>query len=631
MKSSTLLKLVAAFALLAATGCSASNNKNKSGAGEGDGDSGINSSCESEGATDCVDGNSVVCQDGDWVVSEECAGDKPACDPDLGCLQCEPNTLSCEDQSVIQCNEDGTGTSFIEQCEGDAECVNGECTSGADCAGAALSSSYLGCEFLAVSTGNLVLSSVFDEDFAIVVGNPEGSEPAEITVTRGASIVTTATVDPGDTAAISLPMVLELKGAEQSVIVPNGAYEVTSTVPVVAYQYNPLNFTTGSGGTELEDFSYTNDASLLLPEHSLTGNYMASTWPTWGHGTWMQMPALGVDGSWSMWYPGFVTVAGTVDGTEVTITSTAHTAKGNPAALAPGDSTTVTLNRGDVLQLFSQRPKAAKLLTFCEDEGWEQKNTGVCPPKNIIQECDAFCSVTDADLTGTTVSATAPVAVFSGHVCTFMPFYSWACDHLEEMMLPVETWGSQVVMTAPLLPEGDGVARTKYRILAREADTDVTITPGVIPPFTLGAGKFAEFETDIDFVARATKQIFVTQTLLGEDEIGSNGGDPAMGSGIPLFQSRGTYAFLTPDTYTSNYLNVVAPTGTTVTLDDVEITNWNPITSTEYSVARIPISPGAHQAKSEGNVGFGITSYGYASYTSYLYPGGLNLNDYPVR
>jgi hypothetical protein len=42
-------------------------------------------------------------------------------------------------------------------------------------------------------------------------------------------------------------------------------------------------------------------------------------------------------------------------------------------------------------------------------------------------------------------------------------------------------------------------------------------------------------------------------------------------------------------------------------------------------VARIPVQPGSHHAESEDEVGFGITTYGYASYTSYLLPGGMNF------
>ncbi len=38
------------------------------------------------------------------------------------------------------------------------------------------------------------------------------------------------------------------------------------------YQFSPLPYTDGF------DFSYSNDASLLLPTNAWTGNYMAATW-----------------------------------------------------------------------------------------------------------------------------------------------------------------------------------------------------------------------------------------------------------------------------------------------------------------------------------------------------------------
>jgi hypothetical protein len=463
---------------------------------------------------------------------------------------------------------------------------------------------------------------MFDNDFAVIVGNPEGQSTAEITVSRGGSEVATASVAPGDTAAITLPLVPALKNAEQSTVVPDGAYEIRSNVPVVAYQYNPLHFEMSS------TFSYTNDASLLLPEHTLTGNYMVSTWPTWGHGTW-QMPLAAVIGEWDWWYPGFVAVAAVEDGTEVTITSSTYTEGGTPVALAPGESATVSLDRGDVVQVYSQRPENSSEISFCEDNGWLQSNEGNCPPVGPLVPCDAYCWCTDGDLTGTVVESSKPLAVFAGHMCTFMPYDSWACDHLEEMMFPLETWGTQAVMSAPMHPNGSWVVPTLYRVLARNDGTEVTFSPSVHGDVTLNAGEHLEFQTEIDFMVEASDQIYVTQAMMGQDFfVESDSGDPAMGSGVPLFQARGTYTFLTPDTYTSNFLNVIAPHGTTVTLDGAPITEWNWIGVTDYSVARVPLNPGAHRAESEGDVGFGITTYGYASYTSYLYPGGMNLDSF---
>ena len=97
-----------------------------------------------------------------------------------------------------------------------------------------------------------------------------------------------------------------------------------------------------------------------------------------------------------------------------------------------------------------------------------------------------------------------------------------------------------------------------------------------------------------------------------------------MGSGIPWLQVRSEYDFLTPSTFTENWVNVVAPSGGQVLLDGSPISGFQAIGSTGYDVARVALSPGAHHIASAGT-GFGITAYGYASYTSYLYPGGLNF------
>jgi hypothetical protein len=527
----------------------------------------------------------------------------------------------------VLCNSGGSGTSVVEQCPEEDGCAGGACDN--ECGHAALANSYLGCDFLAVTTSNNQLSTIFDEDFAVVVGNPEGSPVAEVTISRAGSVVASATIQPGDTQAISLPMVQELKVAIQSVLVTGAAYEVKSTVPVVAYQYNPLNFTMGTG-TGLSDFSYTNDASLLLPLHALTGNYMASTWPTWGLGSWSYNPLGGGMGDWGSWYPGFVAVAAFIDGTEVLITSSAETAPGTPGALAPGGTANVTLDRGDVAQVFSKMPASGQTaVNFCQNQGWTQSTKGTCPP-TLLSECEAFCLIPEGDLTGTVIEASQPVAVFAGHNCTFMPFDQWACDHLEEMMLPLETWGDEVVMTAPVKPDGNGVARAKYRVVARGDGTEITLEPAVIGVTTLDAGRFVEFETDQDFRVSGNRQFFVTQTLLSQQAIGSGAGDPAMGSGIPVFQSRDNYSFLVPATYTANYLNIVAPEGAAVLLDGVAVSGWQAIGSTGYAVARIPVQPGPHRAVCEDGEEFLITSYGYASYTSYLYPGGLNLDEFPV-
>ena len=48
------------------------------------------------------------------------------------------------------------------------------------------------------------------------------------------------------------------------------------------------------------------------------------------------------------------------------------------------------------------------------------------------------------------------------------------------------------------------------------------------------------------------------------------------------------------------------------------------IGNTGYAVARVPVAGGTHHIV--GPEPFGVVVYGYAAYTSYMYPGGLDLN-----
>ncbi|MDD5309164.1 MAG: hypothetical protein PHU25_17765, partial [Deltaproteobacteria bacterium] len=290
-------------------GCSGTDHKTTS-----DNDASAGDPCSEKDATKC-DGDLFLKCDGDaWTIAQECGDGSVGCDPEAGCLECAPDKKYCDGNDVMLCNSDGKGGTLESTCDTDQVCADGACFTA--CTIAVKTKSYLGCKFIAVTTSNMGLASQFDQDFAVVIGNPSGASPAEIVVSRNGKVVKTATVAGGDTAAISLPMVLEVKNAEKSVVARGAAYEVLSNTPVVAYQYNPLHFSTGTGSNIT--YSYSNDASLLLPVHTLTGSYMASTWPTWGAGRWDKNPVTPLT-PW-MFYPGFVTVAAIEDGTKVTVT-----------------------------------------------------------------------------------------------------------------------------------------------------------------------------------------------------------------------------------------------------------------------------------------------------------------------
>jgi hypothetical protein len=101
-----------------------------------------------------------------------------------------------------------------------------------------------------------------------------------------------------------------------------------------------------------------------------------------------------------------------------------------------------------------------------------------------------------------------------------------------------------------------------------------------------------------------------------------------MALAVASHQFRTSYLFHAPVNYTSSYVNIIAPDGASVTLDGAAVTSWATVGSTGYSISRVKFGTtgdGNHRVEADSKVG--ITVYGYGSYTSYWYPGGLNLLD----
>jgi hypothetical protein len=397
---------------------------------------------------------------------------------------------------------------------------------------------------------------------------------------------------------------------ESSALVRGGAYRLTSTLPVTVYQFNPLEYQSGS------DYSYTNDASLLLPTHVLTPNYVVIARPTMQIEMVMRGP-FGREMSETIVSPGFFAVTATADRTTVRISFRADvlaSADGSVRAFRRGESGTFELNRGDVLQILAASPPR------CDRSGG---NDAPDPYTTIY-----YCRVSDQyDLTGTEIRASAPVAVTAGHNCAFVPYHRWACDHLEENLFPEDAWGTDVIVsvTQPVRGEPNLV-----RILSGRDGNSLTFDPpSVHAPVVLNRGQILEFEARQSFRIQATAAIQVAQFLVGQDYAGFRSageegqGDPSMSLAIPIEQYRTSYAFLAPTTYAQSYVNVTAPSGTNVMLDGVPVTGFTPVGSSGYAVARVPVRGGAHRI--EGDRPFGIVVYGFGSYTSYMYPGGLDL------
>ncbi len=201
--------------------------------------------------------------------------------------------------------------------------------------------SYIGCEYFPTVTPNSQLSGVFH--FAIAAANPTKTE-AVVTVERAGVELAKMTIAPGSLGTTTLPWVEELKQTRptpniqmKSARVDGGAFHVTSSVPIVLYQFNPLEYKAPippEVGCQIDldenaCLSFSNDASLLLPTSALRNDYFVVTRPSFHLGN--EFPT---NTSWTD-FPGFVSVTATADDTIVNVKSTARVRAG---AGGSGDS-----------------------------------------------------------------------------------------------------------------------------------------------------------------------------------------------------------------------------------------------------------------------------------------------------
>jgi hypothetical protein len=229
------------------------------------------------------------------------------------------------------------------------------------------------------------------------------------------------------------------------------------------------------------------------------------------------------------------------------------------------------------------------------------------------------------------VEADGPLQLIGGHDCTYVPFDRRACDHLEETIFPLETWGKQVIVGKPRKSDDEvqSVKPTQYilRIVSGADDNTVSFEPALLEPITLQRGAYHEVTLADNVRVKATKPMAVAQYLLGQQAT-SLYGDPSLTLVPPVEQYRSRYNFLSPATYTSNYVTVVAPEGETVVLDGdtLKASEFEPIGATGYSIATMLLEEaGDHELHSESGAPVGIMLYGFGAYTSYMLPGGLDL------
>ncbi len=605
--------LLASTLLVVASACSVRSNPD--GGGTPSGDSGP---CM-DGQLFCAPGELVQrCVGGARVDVETCTGDY-VCAEGLGCVTCRPEYYRCEGADLFVCNADGSAYTPVMTCTADEICSAsgrvGQCIGA--CEDAIANRSNIGCTYWAVDLDNeeargFVTTDAWSQPFAVAIANPSdvtatirvfvndaalGAPPVERQVFMGQ-------VMPRDVLEIRLDQ-REVDGPMDqnpdnrgTWLSPN-AYRIDSNYPVVAYQFNPI----------IQDFS--NDASLLLPQSGLDNHYRVLGWPTANP----IEPFGNIDGIPDHSY---VTIVGTMPNTTVRVTL------GGPII---GD------NYGQGIG-----PAAA-------GEVIER----VIGPFDVLN-----LESTDipGDMTGTVVESSQPVVVFSGGERGIAPVNmatpappggipeDWCCtEHLEEQVYPTTAWGRNFVITRSPVRGATWREPDIYRVMADRVRTTITTNlPGADASFSLEPGEWREFYADRSFILQADAPISIEQILVSqgwvEDWRPGHGGDPSMILFPPFEQYRESYVFLTPSTFSANYVVISMPAGTTVLLDEGDILgdefmmlctyeDAGMIDGTAYQAVTCPVDPGPHVI--DATLPVGITVYGYYNVGSYGYAGGSDL------
>jgi hypothetical protein len=575
--------------------------------------------CEGDTAKTC-DGK------GGFMATKQCG---TQCSDGIGCVQCMPNAGRCAFNLAKVCDPSGTQeVNFV--CNGPGmECTADGCTG--VCSPTTLGMSYRGCEFWPTVTANSVWSDRTHLGsggfhFGVLLGNDSDKTTAHVVITL-ADKKWELDVAPGQVAKEMLDWVPELKGADwdtpfipsgptQSVNKINAAYHVVSNSPIIAYQFSAMEGRLGDNtgcpmlpGTGGGCYSYSNDASLLIPAHALSSNYVVSGYHAWHSDHFSQSSS----GKLNM--GDFVAITATTHIDAVTITLAPNQGvlpwgTGLPR-FGVGESTTFPMEAGQVVQLFT--PGATENETLA--------GTVISAKSN--RASDVF----------------TPLQVISGMGCASIPEDASPCGHVEDPVLPLEMLGKDyvvpyVVSTEKFNAPAPVAQPQTIRIQAISDGTALTFEPTKYNAVTLNKGEVLELPNVVDDLrVTSTTPFAVTQFLNGRGDFtkatvdGKNVGGPSQLSVPPTTQFRTDYSFIASPLYDSSYVSIVAPTGTAVTLDTQPIPaqSFAAVGATGMSVTRQQLKDNdkVHLLHSDKPVGIFI--FGYNPYSNYLYAGGFDL------
>lgn len=519
-------------------------------------------------------------------------------------------TLTCSPEfDAVMCDDVP-----IETCERGHYCVDGGCQALSACEAAALLQRSEGCDFWAVKTElNFEAQGAC---FAVFVANT-GDAPAHLNVAydgKPLAVDKFARVPKDQGQALSWEAFDNAAGlpvGEVAVLFLSrgpGAYPNCPAGPAIAEETQIAG--TGRGSA----FHITSDipvaayqmqpfgggsgavtaASLLLPTSVWDESYIA-----------VNAGAAGPSGT------PLLTFIAREDNTHITLRPNVAVKPGKDVAGGPaGVPLTYTLDLGESLQI------------------------------NQSQE-----------LTGSTVTADKPFALFGGSTCLNVPTDAYACDGAHQQIPPVRALGHAYaavryrdrVLGKPESPP--------WRLVGAAKGTKLVWTPEKPPgaPTSLTLGQVVEFNAPGPFHVRSQDEdhpFYASAYMTGGQDFGG-AGDPEWVNLIPAAQYQRRYIFFTDPTYSETELVVVRREEDGSFADVVlgctgPLVAWKPLApGLEWTRVQLvtgnfkkvgKCANGRHEIVSEKP--FGVTVWGwgsaaselvYTKFVSYAYPAGATI------
>jgi IgGFc binding protein len=445
-------------------------------------------------------------------------------------------------------------------------CSLGRCTSAACQDAEASPQNIAGCLFYTLQADNVTADEGAETTFLVT---NLGVDPTnvQLEVAQATSDGTTwvamggRQIAPGKSASLPIAA-LEVTAAGLS---HQAALRISSDRPVTVAEIESDDLTTvatSSGGTMVLPLQ------VLVAAASIGSGYQAVTYPQ--HASPDVMATYGSRGGAAR-----VMIVGTHQGTRVTFTTR--------TSITDDPSGSLTIDDGDVVQIY----------TGAEGE----------------------------DLTGSTVTADQPVAVFSGNISTTYGSDVTginSADLTHEQMPPVSYW-SRSWVAAALTPQASvgctsffgGAGGSIWEVIASKDGTEVTVSAPGMPDQTntLAAGVPWTIVQPGSFFVHAKVPILVTQGMDCEASLSL-----AVAVDGNLFKSL---PFAVPPAF-DLLLGVVRPTGAPVDLDGMHMSNamFRPAGG-GFEVAAVPLGSciptdgsGACTHQLSSPMGFGLTLRG---------------------